>query len=99
MVYPVRVGRQPPRALLDHWERRLGEPLRKPAELLSVMWKARFEPESAESLSVEELSALHRSWREQGAGVEGVHGEEVTLTAEAASAGASYALLIGCRRD
>ncbi len=61
LVYPVRVGRTPNKAVVEHWEKRLAEKLLLPRELLESLEKSGFEPQSVESLSDGELDELYRS--------------------------------------
>jgi protein-L-isoaspartate O-methyltransferase len=103
ITYPVRVGRVTPRAVLEFWERRLGAPLLLPRELLHVLAQSGFEPESAESLQDAELDTLYReidphlakASPEQGAWLR----EEMALHRESGKATASYAFLVGRRKE
>ena len=60
LTYPVKVGRYPVKAALDHWEARLGEPLLYPRELLQLFEKAGYEPETFETLSDADLDLYYR---------------------------------------
>jgi SAM-dependent methyltransferase len=104
LTWPVRVGRVVPRAVLEFWERRLGQPLPTPRELLRLFSVSGFEPESAESLQDTELDALYREWEAHLAGAPaervGFLREEMALHREHSGlVGASYAFVIGRRQE
>jgi cyclopropane fatty-acyl-phospholipid synthase-like methyltransferase len=103
ITYPVRVGRVTPRAVLEFWERRLGAPLLLPRELLHHLAQSGFEPESVESLQDAELDTFYRELEpylakaspEQGGWLR----EEMALHRENGKATASYAFLVGRRKE
>lgn len=103
MTYPVRVGRVTPRAVLEFWERRLGAPLLLPRELLHHLAQSGFEPESVESLQDAELDTLYRELEphlaKAPAEQAGWLREEMALHRESGKATASYAFLIGRRKE
>ncbi len=103
LTFPVRVGRVTPRAVLEFWERRLGAPLMLPRELLQQVAQSGFEPESVESLQDAELDTFYRELEphlakappEQGSWLR----EEMALHRENGKATASYAFLVGRRKE
>lgn len=103
LTYPVRVGRVTPRAVLEFWERRIGAPLLLPREVLSVLAQAGFEPESVESLQDSELDAFYRELEphllQADAAQAGWLREEIALHREHGKATASYAFIVGRRRE
>ncbi|HEX8823620.1 MAG TPA: methyltransferase domain-containing protein [Archangium sp.] len=103
ITYPVRVGRVTPRAVLDFWERRLGAPLLLPRELLQYLAQSGFEPESVESLQDAELDALYKELEPHLAKAPSEQAswlrEEMALHRESGKATASYAFLIGRRKE
>jgi SAM-dependent methyltransferase len=104
LTYPVRVGRVAPRAVLEFWEQRLGQPLPAPNDLLHFLSEAGFEPESAESLQDVELDALYRELEahlvQAPAERVGFLREEMALHREHNGlGGASYAFVIGRRHE
>ena len=103
LTYPVRVGRVTPRAVLEFWEHRLGAPLMLPRELLHLLAQSGFEPESVESLQDTEMDALYRELEPHlttaPAEQAGWLREEMALHRENGKATASYAFLVGRRRE
>jgi protein-L-isoaspartate O-methyltransferase len=102
-TYPVRVGRVTPRAVLEFWERRLGAPLLLPRELLQRLSLGGFEPESVESLQDAELDAFYKELEPHLAQAPSEQAgwlrEEMALHRESGKATASYAFLVGRRRE
>ncbi len=102
LPYPVRVGRHPARSVMDHWEKRLGEPLMLPRDCLQLMEKAGFEPESVETLSDLELDDYYRALEPFVAIGDEVKAmrEEMDLHRTAGGRGSfSYGLVIGRRKE
>jgi cyclopropane fatty-acyl-phospholipid synthase-like methyltransferase len=103
MTFPVRVGRVTPRAVVEFWERRLGATLLLPRELLHHLAQAGFEPESVESMQDAELDAMYRELEPHLAKAPsdqaGWLREEMALHRESGKATASYAFLIGRRKE
>jgi cyclopropane fatty-acyl-phospholipid synthase-like methyltransferase len=103
LTYPVRVGRVTPRAVLEFWERRLGDPLMLPRELLHSLSQSGFEPEAVESLQDAELDGLYRELEPHLLQVPAALAiwlrEEMALHRESGKATASYAFAIGRRRE
>ncbi len=60
MTYPVKVGRYPLKSATDFWEKKLGEPLLLPREVLQLLEKAGYEPEGIETLNDSELDDFYR---------------------------------------
>lgn len=107
LTYPVKVGRFPVKAALDHWEMRLGEPLLYPRELLMLFEKAGYEPEILETLSDQDLDVHYRELEatlgkqpaEAAAQVK-VLREEIELhRAQAGKASVTLALAVGRRKE
>lgn len=102
LTYPVKVGRFPGKAQLEFWEKRLGEALFSPRELLQSLEKSGFEPEGVETLSDPELADLYKGIEPRlGSGPESAAlREEIELfRSVAGKTGASYALAIGRRKE
>jgi SAM-dependent methyltransferase len=104
LVYPARVGRQAPPAVLGFWQNRLGAPLLMPRELLQSMESSGFEPESAETLTDVELEALYRDFEARLEGVPPAQAdvlrEEIALhRQQGGRLVATYAFLIGRRKE
>lgn len=104
LSYPVRVGRHPNKALLDVWERRLGEALLLPRELLQLLERNGYEPQSVETISDAELDDLFRSVEASVPKLDAARAEE--LTAEIAAhksqgnkSGVSIALAVGRKKE
>jgi SAM-dependent methyltransferase len=57
--YPVWVGRFVPSTTLELWQKRLGDPLRSPRELLEVLSGCGFEPEAIELVEDPPLEAQY----------------------------------------
>ena len=107
LTYPARVGRLPARASLEFWERKLGEPVVLPRELLQVMERGGFEPEGAETLSDQELAELYRNLdaklsalpKEQDAAARTLRDELELFRSLAGRASVTYAMVIGRRKE
>lgn len=105
LTYPARVGRFQPKVVLEHWEKRLGEALRLPRELLQDLERCGFEPEGVETLGDAELAELYRSWesrlgQQKDTGREAEIKEEIDLFRSSANRSVfTYALIIGRRKE
>lgn len=107
LTYPAKIGRYPSRVALDFWEKRLGEALRLPQDLLRVLELAGYEPESVETMSDAELAEYYRGVEQQLATLPKEHEaraqglkEEIELfRAHAGRCGVSYALVTGRRKE
>jgi SAM-dependent methyltransferase len=82
--YPVWVGRFVPNATLELWQKRLGDPLRSPRELLEVLSDAGFEPEMIELV---EDSALEAEYAGNESPGEGTRPNPATLVRFALASG------------
>ncbi len=60
MTYPVKVGRNPFKVAVEHWERKIGEPLLLPREALQIFERNGYEPEAVETLDDRELDEYYR---------------------------------------
>ena len=97
--YPVKVGRAPDAAQLALWEKKLGEPLRLPRELLGLMEKGGFEPEWVESLSDVELEELYQS-ADGTPALTGFVAEEASIfRAQAGLSSVTWAIGMGRRKE
>lgn len=105
LTYPARVGRNLAKSIGEHWERKLGEPLRLPRELLQAVEQAGFEPDTAETLDDAGLSAHYREVEPLLDGEAGRDGEvaamrkEIELFRATGKASATYALIIARRKE
>ncbi|MGQ0504848.1 MAG: SAM-dependent methyltransferase [Myxococcaceae bacterium] len=102
LTYPVRVGRYPAGIVLEHWEKRLGEPLVLPRDCLQTVEKGGFEPESAETLSNIEIDDYYRLLEPHVAIDEPAKPlrDEMDLHRTAGGRGSfSYALVVGRRKE
>ncbi len=99
LTYPVRVGRFSAKASLDHWEARLGEPLKLPRELLAALELEGFEPESVETASDAELADLFRALEPQLDGPSPAREELELHQAAGGKPGTSFALAIVRRKE
>ena len=106
LIYPARIGRHPSRVALDFWQKRLGEPLMLPQELLQVLERAGYEPESIETLSDAELGEYYggveqrlAALPEQAAAAQWLREEIDLFRSHAGRCGVSYALVIGRRKE
>ncbi len=59
LTWPVKVGRTPPKAALDYWQARLGQPLLLPRDALISVEKHGFEPETIETVGEGELDEYY----------------------------------------
>lgn len=104
LSYPVRVGRHPSKALLDRWEKRLGEPLMLPKDLLQLLERNGYEPQAVETLSDTELDELFRSVEPALGKLDPAQSAELTAELEAhrsqgSKSGVSIALAVGRRKE
>ena len=104
LLYPARVGRQAPPAVLGFWQNRLGAPLLMPRELLQSMESSGYEPESVETLTDAELEALYRDVEARLEGAPPAQAEvvreEIALhRQQGGRVVATYAFLIGRRKE
>jgi ubiquinone/menaquinone biosynthesis C-methylase UbiE len=107
LTYPAKVGRFPSKAALDSWERRLGEGLLFPRELLQVLERNGYEPEGVETLSEAELAEYYRGVeqklagqsKEQEAAALALQEEIDLFRAHAGKSGVTYAMVIGRRKE
>lgn len=104
LLYPSRVGRQAPPAVLGFWQNRLGAPLLMPRELLQSMESSGYEPESVETLTDGELEALYRDFEHrlelEPSAEAGALREEIALhRQQQGRVVATYAFLIGRRKE
>lgn len=107
LTYPAKVGRFPSKAALDFWEKRLGENLLYPRELLQLLEKSGYEPEGVESLSEAELAEYYRGVeqklgsvpKEQEAAAQALKAEIDVFRAHAGKSGVTYAMVIGRRKE
>jgi SAM-dependent methyltransferase len=82
--YPVWVGRFVPHATLELWQKRLGDPLRSPRELLEVFSAGGFEPEAIELI---EDPALEAEYAARESPDEGARPNPATLVRFALASG------------
>lgn len=107
LTYPARVGRFPNRTAVDFWERKLGEPILMPRELLQVFERGGFEPEGVETLSDQELADHYRNLetrlatlpRELESFARPLREEIDLFRAQSGRAGVTYAMVIGRRKE
>jgi cyclopropane fatty-acyl-phospholipid synthase-like methyltransferase len=102
ITYPAKVGRYPNRHALDFWEKRLGEAVRYPRELLQAIEANGFEPEAVETLDDSALAELYRGLesRIDGHPATASLREEVDLFRGASNkASVSYAFAIARRKE
>jgi cyclopropane fatty-acyl-phospholipid synthase-like methyltransferase len=102
ITYPAKVGRYPQRHALDFWERRLGEPVRYPREVLQSIESGGFEPEAVETLDDSALAELYRGLesRIDGNAAAASLREEVDLFRGASNkASVTYAFAIARRKE
>ncbi|ADO71416.1 SAM-dependent methyltransferase [Stigmatella aurantiaca] len=104
MTFPSRVGRFPPRAAMEFWEKRLGAPLLLPRELLLAMESEGYEPESVETLPELELDGLYQDVEAHLAGLPetdvSVLRQEISLHREQhGKPGVSFSFFIGRRKE
>jgi hypothetical protein len=90
-VRPVRVLLRPPPGLVEVWERHWKLTLRTPQELLATLPGAGYEPDFAETLSLDEMDALYAAAPEAMA--------EEAAQYRTGAAGISFALVSGRRRE
>jgi ubiquinone/menaquinone biosynthesis C-methylase UbiE len=107
LSYPVKVGLHPTKAAIDFWEKRMGEPMRYPREVLLVLERAGFEPEMIETMDSAELDDLYRDlersierlpeqWKSRAALMK----QEISLhRSQGLNAAVSLALVIGRRKE
>ncbi|HVE84537.1 MAG TPA: class I SAM-dependent methyltransferase [Myxococcales bacterium] len=102
LTYPAKVGRFPQRHALDFWEKRLGEPVRYPREVLQVIESCGFEPEAVETLDDSALAELYRGLEQKidGHGDAAPLREEVDLFRGASNkASVTYAFAVARRKE
>jgi cyclopropane fatty-acyl-phospholipid synthase-like methyltransferase len=105
MTYPVKVGRFPAKAATDFWERKLGEPLRLPREVLQVLEQGGYEPEGVETLGDADLNEIYRDLepaleRAADPAMAKLMREEIALhRSQGGKAGVSYALIFARRKE
>jgi SAM-dependent methyltransferase len=105
LTYPVKVGRQPNRAMIEFWEKKLGEPLHLPREALQIVEAAGYEPQTVETLPDAELDEFYRSVEGQlGAvsspGQASQLQQEIALhRAQSGRSTVTFALLIARRKE
>jgi SAM-dependent methyltransferase len=105
--YPVRVGRRPSQAAIEFWEKKLGEPLSQPGELLQLFTRAGFESESidtADSLPLEPFyealeAQLQQKPSSEALAVELLRAEIAHHRARNGSASVAFAMIIGRRKE
>jgi hypothetical protein len=66
--HPVKVGLESPAEQVSFWEKRLGEKVLHPRDLLGTLVGVGYEPEWVETLSGEELDALYQACAEADPG-------------------------------
>jgi cyclopropane fatty-acyl-phospholipid synthase-like methyltransferase len=100
-TYPARVGRFPSKPAIDFWEGRLGEQLMLPRELLQLLQRSGFEPESVETLSDSDLAELYRQFdgKLDSAPAAKPLQDEIEHFKSQGKASVSYALAIGRRKE
>lgn len=100
-TYPARVGRFPAKPAIDFWEARLGEALLLPRELLQLLQRSGYEPESVETLSDVELAELYRQAEAKTNGAPEAQAlrDEIQHFRSNGKASVSYAMAIGRRRE
>jgi ubiquinone/menaquinone biosynthesis C-methylase UbiE len=106
LCHPVRVGRRPG-ALGDFWQKKLGEPLRSPSEILQLVEEAGYEPELIQTLSDSELDELYRDAEQEAAKVARDHParadslrEEIEAhNAQVGKSAVSFAAIVGRRKE
>jgi SAM-dependent methyltransferase len=105
IVYPVKVGREQVPTLVQFWERRLGEALHMPRELLQILESAGYEPHSVETLPDVELAEFYRSVDAHSSSMPDGNlakdlREELSLhSAQTGAATVTFAQLIGRRKE
>ncbi|HZN92837.1 MAG TPA: methyltransferase domain-containing protein [Myxococcales bacterium] len=102
LTYPAKVGRFPQRHALEFWEKRLGEPVRYPREVLQVIELCGFEPEAVETLDDGALAELYRGLEQKIDGNTDAAAirEEVDLFRGASNkASVSYAFAVARRKE
>ncbi|MDQ3266370.1 MAG: methyltransferase domain-containing protein [Myxococcota bacterium] len=100
-TYPAKVGRFPTRPAVEFWEQRLGEALLLPREILALLQRSGFEPESVETLSDPELAELYRQAESKldGSPAAATFKQELDLFRGTGRASVTYAFAIGRRRE
>ena len=102
VTYPAKVGRFPQKHALEFWEKRLGEPVRYPREVLQVIELCGFEPEAVETLDDGGLAELYRGLEQKidGNAAAASLREEVDLFRGASNkASVSYAFAVARRKE
>jgi SAM-dependent methyltransferase len=107
LTYPVKVGRFPAKPSTEYWEKKLGEPLLYPREVLLTVQKAGFEPEEIQSMNDLELDDLYREVEQllpkqpptAEAQVKALREEIELHRAQSGKASVSFALMIARRRE
>lgn len=105
MLYPVKVGRFPNQNAVEFWEKKLGEALRTPRDVLQTLEKSGYEPQSVESLADSELDELYKGIepavaRLSDSGRAELIKREIELhRAQAGKASVSFAMIIGRRKE
>ena len=107
MGYPVRVGRRPSQAALEFWEKKLGEPLSGPGELLQLLTAAGFESETIDTADSLPLDPFYEAFEAEGTPkgnandlVAGSLRDEIAHhRARNGTASIAFAMVIGRRRE
>jgi hypothetical protein len=108
IAFPVKIGSHPSRVAMDFWEKRLGQPLLYPREVLQALEKGGFEPEGIEAMDALELDKFYQDverWASRfpeamkPARLEMLREEINIHRSQGAKATVTLALAIGRRRE
>lgn len=99
MTWPVRIGRFPTAQALEHWEARLGQPLRTPRDVLIAVEKLGYEPETIETLGEAEADAYYDDLEAVAASDADAQAEVALHRAHGARSGAVLAVLVARRKE
>lgn len=105
LLYPVKVGRLPNAQAVEFWEKKLGESLRTPRDVLQLLEQSGFEPQSVESLSDQELDEFYKGIEPSVARLSDAPRAELLKKeielhkTQSGKASVSFAMVIGRRKE
>jgi SAM-dependent methyltransferase len=105
--YPVHVGRRPSQAALEFWEKKLGEPLSGPGELMQLLTAAGFESETIDTADGLPLDPFYEAFEAEVAQkgnandpvVRSLRDEIAHHRGRSGTASVAFAMVIGRRRE
>jgi cyclopropane fatty-acyl-phospholipid synthase-like methyltransferase len=99
ITYPARVGRFPQKQAVEFWEKRLGESMRYPREILQTLEVNGYEPEAVETLDDTALAELYRGVESKADGSPKLREEVDVFRGASNKASVTYAFAIGRRKE